>query len=370
VARLASTTPIHKQVLPEGCHPVKFGYTNVVRTEQYMQEIELICRQLWTYLGYAGLGTLWADDGRSPIILAKNQDKLKRFFWYMDDIDVDWRSYCYLALPLVSYESWQRLLLLVNNKQHWHWMSKLREHVGASEDIDELAEFILEFIQRQVDLYGSAKVRTSSSIQSVPGAPQGKAYRSQYYAVYTLLADRLKQFKAQGVDPLMWLDIKMEKAKGLDYIYLSTIVNHNGLDPDVNELQSVVNDEWRSVRNFIGLSRACKFPDGCIPAGWWPSGDDVNNLWDISAVTRDGFYYYSSGEQRRGKFFYMKNRYHVIGCTPDNFEQFKAGWRDVRMLTSKPTWEEYSRYAVYPDMWDERGESINGRIPNVSWRRN
>jgi len=370
MVRLASTTPIHKPEAPTGCHPVSFAYVDCVHSAQYLPEIEAICRQLWTYLGYAGLGTLWADDYASHIILNKNSDKLDKFFWRMDTLDVDWRSYCYLAMPLVSYEKWQRLLLLSNSKPHWTWIAKLRAHVETSEDIDELAEFILEFMRRQIDIHGTARVRTSSSIQKDPGARPGKSYASQYYAVYTQLADRLKQLRTQGVDPMTWLDIKFEKAKAMDFVYLSTIVNHNGFDPDVTELQAVVNDEWRAVRNFTGLSRACKFPDGSIPVGWQPAGEDPNNLWEISTVTKDGFYYYSTGEQRRGKHHYMKNRYHTIACTPDNFEAYKDSWRDVRLLTARPTWAEYAAYAVYPGRWDEQGQSTNGRIPNVKWRSN
>lgn len=368
MVKLASTTPIHAPQVPEGCYPVKFEYVDCVHSAQYLPEIEMICRQLWVYLGHAGLGTMWADDSRNHVILAKNQDKLNRFFWQMDTIDVDWRSYCYLALPLVPYTAWERLLLLVNNKQHWYWTQKLREHVDSSDALDELADFVLEFMRLQIEVYGSARIRTSSSVQTLPGAHKKGTYKSQYYAVYTLLADRIKQFKTQGIDPMVWLSVKFEACNSLDYVYLSTIVNQNGFDPDMTELQAVVDDEWRPIRSLLGLSRACKFPDGCIPVGWKPPLEDPNNLWDISSVTKDGFYYYASGEQRRGKFHYMKNRYHVIGCTPSNFAQFVASWFDVRRLTARPTWAEYSQFAVYPGMWNDKGESTNGRIPNVKWR--
>ena len=370
MVRLASTTPIRKSETPEDRHPVTFGYTDIVHVDQYLPELELICRQLWTYLGHAGLGLFWADDSRSKIILAKNPDKLKKFFWRMDSMDVDWRSYCYLALPLMPYTSWERLLLLVNNMHHWYWTQKLRQHVESSEALDELADFVLEFMRLQIALHGRARVSTSSSIQPEPGATRGKSWRTQHYAVYTQLADRIKQFRAEGVDPMLWLDVKFERAKVMDFVYLSTIVNFNGFDPDVSELRAVEQDEWRAIRNHLGLSRDCKFPDNQIPVGWQPPVEDPNNLWDIRAVTKDGFYYYANGEQRRGRFHYMKNRYHVIGCTPSNFAQFVASWYDARRLTARPTWAEYSQYAVYPDMWNDKGESINGRISNVKWRVN
>lgn len=361
-------TPIRCQKPPKGCYPVNFRHTEIVHIEHCMPEIETICRQLWTYLGYTGMGSLWVDDARSNAILAKNQDKIKRFFWHMDNFDIDWRSYCYLTLPLVPYTSWQRVLLLVNNAKHWHWAVKLREHVGTSEAFDELADFVLDFMQMQIEKYGTAKINTSSSVQRVPGMKNKGAYRSKYYAVYTLLADRIKQLKERDIDPKVWLDVKFEKSTIFDFVYLSTIANYNGLDPDVTELRAIVNDDWRTIRGFIGLSRECKFPDGCIPAGWWPASEDPNNIHDISVVTKDGFYRYSDGEQRRGKFHYMKNRYHVIACNPENFEQFKDSWRDVRRLTSRPTWQEYSQFAIYPDKWDERGKSLVERMPNIRWR--
>jgi len=368
MVHLSSTTPIRSQEIPAGKHPVTFGYTDCVHVDHYLPELELICRQLWTYLGHAGLGPLWADDSRNKIILAKNPDKLKRFFWHMDSLDIDWRSYCYLVLPLVPYTSWERLLLLVNNARHWHWMYKLRQHVETSEDLDELADFVLEFMRLQIAHVGSARVSTSSSIQQEPGPRKGKSWRNQYYAVYTQLATRLRQFKSQGIDSGLWLDTKFKRCMALDYVYLATVVNANGFDPDVSELRAIENDEWRAIRSHLGLARDCEFPDGQIPVGWQPPVEDPNNVWDIQSVTKDGFYFYANGEQRRGRFAYMKNRYHAIGCTPANFAQFVADWHDARRLTARPTWAEYSQYAVYPGMWNDKGESTNGRIPNVRWR--
>jgi len=369
VVRLAVTTKIHAQKPPEGVYPVKLGYENTVHVEQYMTELEYICRQLWTYLGYAGLGIFWADDPSNEAILKKNQDKLENFFYYMDKIDVDWRSYLALVLPLRDYPSWQRLLLLVNSRNHWYWTADLRARAGSSEALDELADFVYRFIEKQINLYGSARVKTSSRIQVKDGKKKSSSFRTKYYAVYTLLVDRFKQLHEQGVDPMIWLDVKFDAASKLDFVYLSTIANYNGFDPDLANLTAVVNDDWREIRSFLGLSRSCKFPDGSIPVGWLPHKDDPNDIWDIARVTKDGFYYYSNGEQRRGKYHYMKNRYHLIACTPSNFHMFKDSWRDVRRLTDRPTWAEYSQFAVYPDMWNEKGEAVNGRMPNVRWRK-
>ena len=39
------------------------------------------------------------------------------------------------------------------------------------------------------------------------------------------------------------------------------------------------------------------------------------------------------------------------------------------MFTSKPTWEEYKEFAMYPGMWNEDGSSVNGRIKPIKWRK-
>lgn len=358
--------------IPEGLHPVKIPSMHRMQVERCLPELTDLNSKLWVYLGNAGKITPWMDDiSKTRMLVTKNKAKVERFFWYLESIDVDWRSYCKLVLPLIGYSKWERLLLLLNNKQHWSWIRKLRSYAGSSEMVDSVAEFIMTMMELQVDAYGFARINTSAMLQLDEGVDESKrgSYRVQHYALYHSLVDRFNQFEVQGVDPLVWLNTKFETCKpSLDFVYLATIVNENGFDPDIKTLKFATNDPWRAIKSYLGLHSSCEFPDGSIPKGWLPAKEDFRGVFEIKRVLKDGFYLYENGEQRKGVYHYAKNRYHIIACTPENFEQFKADWRDPRYLTKRPTWEEYSKWAVYPDMWDENGESVNGRIPGVKWR--
>jgi hypothetical protein len=175
---------------------------------------------------------------------------------------------------------------------------------------------------------------------------------------------------SQGIDVELWLNTKFHRCKGaVDFVYLSTIVNVNAFDPDLADLHSAQVDPWREIRDFLGLSRNCDFPDGVIPKGWRPANEDMRSVSEITRVAKDGYYFYSDGEQRRGRMHHARNKYFLIGCTPENFKFFKSDWDNPAYLTSSPSYEDYLRYGVYPGVWDEHGKSTNGRGPNVRWSK-
>lgn len=369
MVRLAVTTPIRDFVLPEGICPVKFSSEHTTDIRKFLPELTEISRQMWTYLGYVGLIQPWHDSSDRQMWFKLGEDKLKLFFWTMDGMDVDWRTYCVLSFAMSEYSYWERLQLLLNNKSHWSWVRKLRKHAGSSERLDEVADFLLKFIYLQIETYGHAKIKTSASVKiDTANIVKGKK-PTQYFAVYHQIADRISQLTSAGVDYSVWLDEKFQKCKAskVDYIYLSTIVNMNGFDPDLTDMHEATNDEWREIRDFLGLSRRCEFPDGCIPKGWTPAVESTQNPLSIVRVMKDGYYFYADGEQRRGRAHYARNKYLMIKCTPENFKNFKAGWGNPMYLTASPTWAEYSAYAVYPGLWDEKGKSTNERGANIRW---
>lgn len=149
------------------------------------------------------------------------------------------------------------------------------------------------------------------------------------------------------------------------------IVNRNSFDPSLGDLKAELNDSWRDMRQFLGLSSECEFPDKFIPKGWRPSSGDEDDTRSIARVTGDGYYYYKDGTQRRGKRHYAANKYLCIMCDPSNFEKFRKKWDDVRLLTGSPTWREYSFWGMYPDLWDEKGVNVSAfrAIKNVKWRK-
>ncbi len=351
--------------VPEGLVPVRTLRSERIDIDTYIPELTDISRRLWVYLGYTALMRPWHDNPERITLFQQCAAKFRSFFWTMDQMDVDWRSYCVLSFLLRDYTKWERALLLIKATDHWSWMRKLREYAGSAQRVDEITEFILYFVQLQIEYHGKCKIRTSKSIRK-------DVQRGMYYAVYHEVADRLSQLESDGVDYISWLEAKFQKCVEfgkLDFIYLSVIVNQNGLDPDLGELRSDAQDSWSELRAFLSLSKRCEFPDGAIPKGWTPAGEDMQNPVRIVKITADGFYFYENGEQRRGKFHYAKNKYQVIRCTPENFGMFKGSWGNPAFLTARPTWEEYSKWGLYPDMWTVDGSNTNGRGPAIKWRK-
>ena len=347
-------------------HPIYFESSYYIKPELVFDELTVISRNMWTYLGHTSRMAAWHDEGVPAFLVKTSDKKIKSFLWEMAEADIDWRSYCILSFPLLDYQAWERITLLIRPKGHWAWMKQLRKYVGSAERLDELVDFMQLFIELQIESYGVAKIKSGKFVQR---NSSGKGY---YFAMYHALADRLLELESAGVDYRDWLITKFNKCKDfekIDFIYLSTIVNRNALDPELVKVQAIAKDLWREVKAFLNLSTSCEMPDGCIPKGWTPASIDMRATKDIVKIVKEGFYFYADGEQRRGKFHYAKNTNCIIMCTPDNFEVFKEGWGNPMYLRGLPTWSEYRQWGLYPGRWDEMGKPIGGQGLTIKWRR-
>jgi hypothetical protein len=182
----------------------------------------------------------------------------------------------------------------------------------------------------------------------------------------------LRILDAKGIDSEYWLRqkiLKFIKFKPEEQqIPFRAIVNANNLDPDLKVIKEQASDPWNAIRQYLELPDNCQFPDGYIPKGWMPAGDDTNDKGNIVSITGDGFYRYNDGSQWRGRRHYAANKYYTIKCDFSNFSQFQPDWMDSRFISRKPTWEEYSKWALYPNIWNEQGESLCNCKP-VKWRK-
>ncbi len=351
---------------PKGFKPIYYYNLSNKAMHSYYLTMNEVSLMMWTYFGYTGLITPWHDDLDSEKIFNFQQRSIIQLIKVLKDNDISLETYCILVCIISSYDFYERPALLFGQRHHWSWIKKLRKYAGSSELVDIVAKFVKRFIELQVEHKGKAFVKAGSIVDM---DTDGKR---KAFVTYNKIVDRIRQLAAVGVDNIDWLESKFEKCvdfKPDQDVYIKTIVNHNGLDPDVQSVKAKVNDPWREIRKFFGLSNSCEFPDGCIPKGWVPSRDDFEDIQKIVRIKGDGFYYYADGTQRRGKRHYAQNTYLGIQCNPNNFKDYKDDWYKRTMLTTKPTWEEYRDFAIHPGMWDENGDSTNGKIKSVKWRK-
>jgi len=358
----------------DGLSPVYFNEETRPSPDPFFEDIIELSRQLWTYLGYTGLMVPWHDDDPYKFLKIR-RDKIRMFFHRINEMDVHWKSYCVLSFLMTHYTFWERPTLLLNQKVHWSWFDKLRAHAGSRKRVDDVAFFMLEFVQLQIRhrrraVFGKA-VFTAPDPE---GLHRGAKKPGQYLVVYHRIADRIASLEAQGVDYIEWLREKFAACVEISpdkSVAINAIVNVNSLDPDLDELKQRQADPWRQIREFLGLSPGCAFPDNCVPKGWRPSSDDGMDISKIIRVQADGYYHYADGTQRRGKRHYANNKYFCIMCVPSNFVDFKVNWDDPRLLAGAPSWEEYSTWGRYPGIWDEKGTNISNYsgIRDTRWRK-
>ena len=223
----------------------------------------------------------------------------------------------------------------------------------------------MKFITLQVEKSGRAHISRSSILKEDIGS-SGKCLQLYHKAL-----QRINALESLGVVPEVWLEEKVNRC--IEFfpdspIHFATIVNVNGVDPNIEDIKKLTNDPWREIRQFLGLSPDCEFVDGFIPKGWGAASEDKEDLKKIAYINGDGYYYYRDGTQRKGKRHYSTNLFFVIKCTPENFEEFKQTWWDPRRLSGSPTWVEYSKWGKTPEVWNEFGESMNGRVRAIKWR--
>jgi len=333
------------------------------------REIELplvgMSRLVWGYFGYSGLIDPWHDNQYEAFRF--QYKPILSFMDYLEEKDISLEAYSAFVLPIIPYERYDRIGRLLFNKGERSWMSKLRDYTKGPDELDYAADILLQFIQLQVEHSGKAVMKKSNVIRHDDNTKKSFCFEGYYR-----LIDRIRQLKSQDVDPEIWLEEKFLKAKTMfpdSPVLYRTIVNVNAVDPDIKDLRQKSNDPWREIRNFLGLSLDCEITDGYIPKGWHPSSDDRDELKKVVKLDGDGHYYYEDGTQRRGSRHYSGNSYFVIKCTPENFQLFKAEWLDARRLTQSPTWDEYTKWAASPNLWDAEGSTITGRGRPIKWRK-
>jgi len=358
-----------------GVRPVYFSKQNRLDPDFAFSEVINLSRYFWTCMGFTGLMLPWHEDPECIRTLKKQRDYIRKWLWTCEDMDVDWRSYCVLSFCMTDYIFFERPTLLLGQRPHWTWMRAFREHVGSRKLVDETAFFMLDFVRLQVEHRGRAYFHRRAFLEVDLDKHTRSKKKSLRLGLYVKIANRIRQLRGQGVDYLDWLAAKCLNHRRMDpesSIGIRAIVNANSLDPPIDGLLAAAADEWRAIREFLGLSPACEFPDECIPKGWQPASDDVDNRQKIQRITADGYYYLVDGTQRRGKRHYATNKYLTIKVGPANFAEFQASWNDPRYLSGRPTWADYERYALYPGLWNEKGENVSAypMIKGIKWRKN
>jgi hypothetical protein len=361
----AEKHPLRSTAADLGLSPIYFDANTLADITQYTELLVDISRKCWSYFGYSGLLTPWHDS--DPKSLLKYQSKsLRALLVFLKTEDINIESYCALSGVLSDYSRYERPALLFCYRPYWSWLAKLRRYAGGSSRVDEVADFVMCFVLLQVEYMGGAFL-SENSVKDKDFSDGGKMFLSTFHR----LMDRINQLSALGIDSKDWLREKFKIAYNSvpdQKVYINTIVNLNAFDPNVEELRSKLKDPWREVREFLQLSDECEFPDGFIPKGWNISSSDAKDLEKVVKVMGDGFYYYKDNSQRRGVRHYASNRYFIIKCDYSNFGEFKSRWHDAAMLSAKPTWDEYSRWAMYPGVWDENGKSLR-HTKDVKWRK-
>jgi hypothetical protein len=308
----------------------------------------------------------WHEEDDSRKIFNFQQRTLIQLIKHLEDNDINFKSYCTLICVVSDYDKYERPALLFGQRNHWIWFKRFREYAKTRSMVDDVSCFILKFVELQVKHLNRAIINPNSIIgNDVDGSKKA-------FVTYHRIVDRINQLNSFGINYIDWIEYKFDncvKFKPKDSVLIKTIVNHNGLDPNLDELKNKVNDQWREIRKFLNLSDECEFADGFIPKGWSPSQDDFSDTKKITVITGDGFYFYPNGEQRKGKRHYASNTYLGIKCDPLNFHEFIDSWHKTSMLVSTPTWEEYRKYSMYPGRWDDVGEPILGRGKSVKWRK-
>lgn len=362
--QISADTGRKKQTARNGLKPIYFDGRNLDDVSKYYNTIISICGEMWTLMGYSGLMTPWHEvDPKRELNFQKNH--LQKLISTLNDMDVSVEAYCVVCCSISSHDKYQRPIMLLGQRAHWSWVKKLRSYAKSRERTDDVAKLILEFIRLQVEHIGRAYINSSTIIKSDPSG------KGKFLSAYHKMIDRINQLDSKGINPLCWMKKKFMngfEAVPDGKVYFNTIVNINGFEPDLEKLSEELSDPWNEIKRFLGLPNDCLFSDGFIPKGWNVASDDPAELKNVVKITGDGFYYHRNGSQRRGKRHYASNKYFIIKCDHTNFGEFRNDWNKVTLLSSKPTWEEYSRWAMFPNVWDETGKSLI-YTKDIKWRK-
>jgi hypothetical protein len=333
--------------------------------KKYAPSFINISTKMWTYFRYAGLLKPWHDN--PDILLYRYSTQLYDLIEWLTNENVTIESYSIFSLSIATPDRFESPVKLFWYRADKSWIKKLRKYSETHEMMDYSAYILMRFFEKQIEHTGRASIAKSSILRRENPAKAALCLEGYYR-----LVDRVRQLVSMNIHPEVWLTEKFDncvKAFPKEAVKFRTIVNLNGLEPNLDALKIIYSDPWREIKKFIGLSPNCQITDGYLPKGWSASTDDLDDLTKIVRITGDGYYYYPDGTQRRGRRHYSGNSYFVIKCDPSNFQEFKASWFDVRLLSVAPTFDEYLRYAAYPGMWDQDGKAVNERGKPIRWRK-
>lgn len=346
--------------------------------KKYRDQLINYSRKMWTYRGLAGSLTPWHDNNpEQKLGFSKSRENILNSLKWMSEKDISLEAYAVFALSIYPAKNFKTAAGVYSTKLKGipDWIVKLRKHAGSSSKLDLLARVLLRFFELQVEAYGVIELNPHIVVQHDRRYADPKK-KTKCLEQYHQLGERVFALDEMGICPILWLEQKFQKTYKFlkeksprKKVSLQIIVNRNGLEPDLRNLKAYVDDPWRPIKEFLGLSELCEFTDGYIPKGWGVSSDDRAELSKVRRITGLGYYFYENGTQRRGRRHYAHNSYFVIKCTPENFELFKSSWHDPRLITAAPTWEEYSKWGASSGWWDELGNATNGRGRPVKWRK-
>jgi hypothetical protein len=365
------------------------GITPQERHKQIFKILSHVSKQIWDYNGYAGTIRPWHDLDNPDFWWWKKPQRssLSALFDKLAKHDIPYWAYFVILLSVSDYQFWERPALLAVRPDMWGMIKKLREHVGSAKAMDRLAQILVLFIQLQVQQSGSTNL-TAKRVMAFEDVSYAlsKYAKNKTLVGYHRLHDRIQQIEtAGGMDFELWM---REKYKSFEkkileqkddprwqswrVVTLKNIVKPGELDPKMSDLMIRLEDPWVEIRDYLGLSYACQFPDGYIPKGWFIDEFDADSVSEIVAISGEGFYYRKDGMQRKGIRHYANNKYFLIKCTPDNFKFFIDEWKHRKLVSAVPTWQEYSAWAAYPGVWNSDGVGLqteNGMIIKVvKWR--
>jgi len=349
-----------------GLYPIYFSREEKIRINEEIQILSWCSSVIWGYLSYTGLMVPWHEEEDKERIANFQKKILIDLLKKLEKIDIDLRSYGILVSAISDYRNFERPALLFKQNHMIHWIKDFREYAKSKEMVKRTSEFILEFLQMQVEFSGSALISQKDIVLQKQGSS------SKHFLGYKCIADRISYYDSIGVDYREWMREKFKNFKEWkpnERLSFNALINRNSLDPTDNELIKVATDPWMPIRRKIGLNDECQFPDGFFPKGWQPAIDDFDDIKKIAIIKGDGFYYYTDGTQRRGKRHYAKNKYLIIKTNPDNFCEFVESWDNDKLIMSNPTWEEYKEYGMFPDMWNSSGESLHSAVRPLRWRK-
>jgi hypothetical protein len=340
---------------------------------EFIKQMASFSRTIWGYFNYTGLlDEVWHDSEISVLKAHINKQRrskkgdIKPFEGHIEkflSLDVSMAAYSIVVLPLNDYTKWSYPLQCFFPPDNFSRAKKLREYCGSRKEFDRLSWALWRFYQLQVEKQGRAFINSHSVTKE---DESGRRF-SPYYVLY----DRIKQFDSWGVDYLTWLDLKFDRVcHSFDdnSVSFQTLVNFNKFDFTEEEIKSLSKDNWREVREFLSLSSDCDFPDGYIPKGWRPRDTQFSNTRKITKVKGNGQYMIGDSSWR-GNYHYMGNSNLIIKCTPENFNKFRSEWLLSKLITSKPTWEEYRDFGV-TSVYNEDGTPNKPEIRKpVTFRR-